>query len=474
VKKLKIFGFILFFGSIVIIEGCRKDPVWNTDPNFKLEFSNDTIRFDTVFTSLGSTTLWLQVYNRSDKDIDIRNIELIGGENSFFRMNVNGDTSLFQTNVRLRAKDSMFVFVRVLIDSINAETPLFEILDSIRFSFNNRSQHVILQALGQNAIFHLPQKDTLLEIQVDSVTTLRLPFSIANPSDFLSVEKPHIIYGYLLVQNELILPAGIRLHFAPNAGLIVAEGGSLKVEGSFENEVIFEGMRIDANYRNSTAQWDRIWFLSGSVDNSINWAIIRNGKIGLLVDSMPTNQRIEIKNTIIDNMQNHGIFAKNAIIRGQNLQVSNCGERLLAMIGGDYTFEHCTFANYFRSRRMASVFLDSTSFYPSVNVDFISCIIYGMQQDELEIKVSNTQHIRFSYCNIRTRINSNNSIFQNCKINFNPNFKNPSDVNANFDINFSQVPSVIALGRPSPNISHDLKNRPRAHFPTIGAYEFME
>jgi hypothetical protein len=316
-----------------------------------------------------------------------------------------------------------------------------------------------------------------LDIQVGD-ETLRFPISIAVPDTFLVSEKPHVIYGYLLVRDELILPAGTRLHFAPNSGLIVAEGGSLKVTGNFENEVIFEGMRMDTGYyRNITGQWDRIWFLSGSVDNRINWAVIRNGKIGFLIDSMATSQRVEIKNTIIDNMQNNGIFAKNAIIRGENLQVSNCGNRLLTLIGGDYTFEHCTFANYFNSRGRASVFLDSSSLHPLTNASFTSCIIYGLLQDELEINVPTTQHILFYYCNIRTRISSNNSIFQSCQINKNPFFKNPSNVNGNFDIDpplSSQTSGVIALGRPIPSIFYDLKYRRRANSPTIGAYEFTE
>jgi hypothetical protein len=368
-------------------------------------------------------------------------------------------------------------------------------LDYIRFSFNNHAQDAVLRAFGQNAIYHIPPPENILEILYNR-DTLRLPYSVAISSMFSETEKPHVIYGYLLVRDKLILKAGTRLHFAPNSGLFVAEGGSLIVDGSFENEVIFEGLRTDRDYRHYTAQWGRIWLSAGSINNEINWAIIRNGKIGLLVDSVTNqNHTLIIQNTIIDNMQNYGILAQGATVRGNNLQITNCGDRLLALIGGDYEFEHCTFANYFRYstsyRKTTSVLLSNyhsylegnqvqTSRHPLTRADFTSCIIYGSQQDELELDLPSSNNTagnyNFSYCNIRTSINAN-SRFQNCQFNISPYFKNPSGENGNFEIVLppsSQPSGVIAKGRPSPNTFSDLKNRRRAHFPTIGAYEFTE
>ncbi|MCL2413608.1 MAG: hypothetical protein FWC98_05685, partial [Bacteroidales bacterium] len=477
----KISAFIVLLGSIILFESCRQEPTFNTDPNFRLEFSSDTLKFDTVFTSLGSTTFWLQVYNRSNQDADIQTIALVGGLNSPFRMNVSGDTSLVQSHVRLRAQDSLFIFITVTIDPNDSTRPFLE-EDFIRFSFNNRTQDVVLQAFGQNAHYHIPT-DTLNIFCPIINDTIRLPYSIAVPNDFSNSEKPHVIFGFLNVKSGdiLTLNAGTRLHLAPNSGLLVAEGGSLRINGTIERPVIFDGMRMDAAYRNITGQWNRIWLSPGSVDNSIHWAVIQNGRIGLLVDSMSNlNHPLIIENTIINNMQIHGIFAKNAAIRGSNLQVSNAGERLLALIGGDYTFEHCTFANYFSasppfSRRHASVLLDTTSLHPVIRANFTSCIIFGMLQDELEIRSSQTENINFSYCNIRTQRNRNDRMFQNSQINENPRFRHPSNVNSDFDI--APNSPVIGSGRPSPtnpNVFFDLKGRWRNNPPTIGAYEFTD
>ncbi|MDR0436764.1 MAG: hypothetical protein LBH22_00525 [Bacteroidales bacterium] len=491
-KIIKIFALIAFLGIIILTESCRKDPVFNTDPSFRLEFSNDTIRFDTIFTSLGSTTLSLKVYNRSNKDIDIRTIQLMGKEASYFRITVDGDTSLFQRNVRLRAKDSLFIFIRVTIDPNNDANPL-AIWDYIRFSYNNRSQDVVLSAFGQDAIFH-HEIDGYFPY-FDGTDTLYIPYTIADCSTPWTAGKPHVMFRYLLVQSgdELILEAGTRLHFAPDAGLIVDNGGSLKIRGEFGREVVFDGMRMDEAYRNTTGQWGRIWLFAGSINNEINWAIIRNGKIGLLVDSMANDDRtLTIENTIIDNMQSHGIWARNADILGNNLQVSNCGERLLELVGGRYAFEHCTFANYFRHltsfRRTASVLLKNytysnsaeISLHPLMRADFTSCIIYGSRTEgelELDLKSETTDNYNFSYCNIRTRINTNSSRFQECQINIDPFFKNITPPNFDFDIAgppSSQTSGVIGKGKPGSLISRDLKNRLRPWFSTIGAYEFTE
>jgi len=462
---------IALLGCVLLFESCRVEPTFNTDPNFRLEFSSDTIKFDTVFTSLGSTTFWLQVHNRSNRDADIQRIELMGGESSPFRMSVSGDDDFVQHHVRLRANDSLRVFLTVTIDPDDRSNAFLE-EDSIRFVVNNHLQHVILQAFGQNAHYHIPNGTMEIFCPIAN-DTLLLPYSIAVPDDFANSEKPHVIFGFLRVPSDetLVLNAGARLHFAPNSGLIVE--GNLQINGTHQDRVVFDGMRMDVAYRNIPGQWDRIWLSPGSVDNSIRWAIIQNGRIGLLVDSMPNlNQPLILENTVVNNMQFHGIFATNARIIGTNLQVSNAGERLLALIGGDYSFEHCTFANYFSApnfvRRHPSVLLDSTSLHPVVRAIFRNSIVFGTLQDELEIRPSQTHNIEFLFCNIRTRI-TNSQLFQNSQIgSINPLFRVPSNVNSNFEVTADSP--VIGEGGPT-SIFRDLNDNPRPFSPTIGAFE---
>ena len=55
-----------------------------------LSFSQDTIIFDTVFTTIGSVTKRFKIYNADSKPLKIDEITLLGGSNSNFRINVDG------------------------------------------------------------------------------------------------------------------------------------------------------------------------------------------------------------------------------------------------------------------------------------------------------------------------------------------------------------------------------------------------
>ena len=56
----------------------------------QLEFSVDTLMFDTIFTTVGSTTQRLKVYNPYQENVLISRIRLAGGDFSNFRLNING------------------------------------------------------------------------------------------------------------------------------------------------------------------------------------------------------------------------------------------------------------------------------------------------------------------------------------------------------------------------------------------------
>ena len=73
------FGLVVGIGLL----SCERDP-FTTNPNHKLEFSVDTVKFDTVFSTISSITLELRVYNRHNKAIKISKLWLEGGSNSVF------------------------------------------------------------------------------------------------------------------------------------------------------------------------------------------------------------------------------------------------------------------------------------------------------------------------------------------------------------------------------------------------------
>ena len=76
---------------LIFWSSCRQDfefiPSTGT-----LTFSKDTVYLDTVFSNIGSSTYTLKVYNQSDTDILIPSLKLSEGQNSNYRLTVDGMT----------------------------------------------------------------------------------------------------------------------------------------------------------------------------------------------------------------------------------------------------------------------------------------------------------------------------------------------------------------------------------------------
>ena len=61
-----------------------------TDSSAQLTFSNDTILFDTVFTTVGTVTKNFKIINPHNQPINISSIDLASGTSSDYRINVDG------------------------------------------------------------------------------------------------------------------------------------------------------------------------------------------------------------------------------------------------------------------------------------------------------------------------------------------------------------------------------------------------
>ncbi|HBS52701.1 MAG TPA: hypothetical protein DD806_01715, partial [Flavobacterium sp.] len=104
---------LFIIGILVTVCSCRSD-FDTVSSKGDLVFSQDTIFLDTVFSTIGSSTFQLKVYNKSNQDISIPSIQLGKGLSSKYRMTVDGmsgnQSKLFQ-DVTLLAKDSLYIFI---------------------------------------------------------------------------------------------------------------------------------------------------------------------------------------------------------------------------------------------------------------------------------------------------------------------------------------------------------------------------
>ena len=325
--KVKSVYIFLAICSLAALLACERFEVYK-EADARLAFSADTIFFDTVFTTLGSTTTQLKVYNTYDQPLEIGYIELAGGELSVFRLNIDGITGHSDRNVEIPANDSIFIFVEVTLDPNNQDSILL-IQDSIVFSTNGNIQDIDLMAWGQDV--HIFHGET---IQTTTWTN----------------DKPYLILDYLMVDSlhTLSIEEGVRIHLHKNA--LLAVKGSLQARGSLENPVIIQGDRLEQLYEDIPGQWDRIWFWPGhSRDNILENVIVKNGIIGIHADSLlgGPGPGLTLENCRILNMSAVGILSSDTYMEASNTVLGNCGQFLMLLRwGGEYIFNHCTFANY--------------------------------------------------------------------------------------------------------------------------------
>src|SRR6218665_1572491 len=124
----------------LIFSSCRKDDLL-TASSAKLDFSTDSVLFDTAFTTIGSTTKVFRIYNRHVRPMNISRIFLAKGPASPFKLNVDGVSGKTITDMEIGGGDSLYVFVQVTIDPNNSSSPLL-VKDSIVFETNGNLQDV--------------------------------------------------------------------------------------------------------------------------------------------------------------------------------------------------------------------------------------------------------------------------------------------------------------------------------------------
>ncbi|MBT8258628.1 MAG: hypothetical protein KJO49_09160 [Bacteroidia bacterium] len=522
-KRISI--LVAALSLLIFWSSCRTD--FNFEPSTgNLEFSKDTVYLDTVFSNIGSSTYNLKVYNRSNNDILIPTLRLGQGQNSMYRLNVDGLTGSggmagkeFE-NIELLAKDSMYIFIETTIDIetlVSSETQ-FLYTDVIEFDSGANLQTVDLVTLVKDAVFIYPQRfldnetgEYVIETLVfdvdgdgmDDETTIQGRFLEPSELNFTN-EKPYVIYGYAAVDDgdDLNIDAGARIHFHANSGLLITDGASLNVNGSpsldpeaMEGEVIFEGDRLEPGFAEVPGQWQTIWLFNGSTDNTFNFATIKNSTVGILCDgNMDDPSKLTVTNSKVYNSSNFGILGRGTNIYGENLVLNRSGQSSFAgTYGGRYNFVHSTIANYWTNsfRQFPSLLLnnfivdeDNTTFTnPLEEANFTNCIIFGNDNPEMLLDKDNDDTFNFKFTNCLIRFNDPNNNFTGSQYDFN-------DLGLYENVIFNQDPEFLdavnnMLEIPNGSVSDgaginfgilstDINNVLRGTPPDLGAYESTE
>ncbi|MBC8315660.1 MAG: hypothetical protein ISR57_02170 [Bacteroidales bacterium] len=458
--------FILLLAGILIAQfSCKKKDKIDTNASLRLSFSSDTVFFDTVFSTIGSITQRLIVYNNNDNKVNISQINLAGGQSSNYRINIDGDSSLVVSNIEIPGHDSIFIFIRVTVDPNNQNTP-FVVADSILFSLNGNLQDVNLVAWGQNARF-------------------RKQFTVKGNIVWDSL-KPYVIYDYLQVDTSasLLIMPGTKIYFHKYAYFAVAYDASLKVLGNLEHPVRFQGDRLDPFYRDLPGQWFGIFFESGSKEHEINYAIIKNGIFGIQVGvpGISSEPMLKLHNTIIQNTTSDAIFAYASSIVSTNCVIgNNGGAALWVEKGGSYDFRQLTIGNYWGSSVRFSPSLNIKNFSydtlgnkvpgPLTKTFFGNSIIYGSEVDEVLLDQMNAVpfEIVFDHSLLKTETSlTDPQRYIGCFANEDPLFVNPLSYNFRIDSLSPVIDKGIQMGVP-----FDIEGVERGTTPDLGAYQWV-
>ena len=108
-KRFRLMNLLL---PMLAVWSCTDDWKFSADKDYVLEFSADTVCFDTVFAGVASASAQFMIYNQND--MGIRFDALMGaGTSSPFRMNLDGEGGAVITGLEIPAHDSLFCFVSV-------------------------------------------------------------------------------------------------------------------------------------------------------------------------------------------------------------------------------------------------------------------------------------------------------------------------------------------------------------------------
>ncbi len=458
---MKLNLFILLILSSLFV-ACEKDEDITEEMNAKLSFSIDSVLFDTVFTSIGTTSRRLKIYNPNEKAIMISEIKLIGGNSSVFSLNINGQAASSVNLLKLNGNDSINVFIKVNVNPTDEKLP-FLVQDSIQFIYNDKIKSIPLIAYGQNANFINDES-----IKINTIWDSKLPY---------------LIYKSVTIAETatLTIAPGSKILFHSSATMNIK--GTLKVLGTKTDSVLFASDRLEKIYEEEPGQWNGLHFYPQSKNSQINYTTIKNGVAGITSDSLSVNRepKLLLTNTVIKNMEVVGFLGYQTSLTAFNNLFLNCGQYLLYGVGGgEYNLKQNTFAgfnpNY--ARKTSAVYLSdyiSSTQADHLTLDIRNNIVWGSLPNEFVVdKKSTATALNASIINNLLKSTELKYLSMNNLLNMDPQFANPFVGNYNLN---KASPALNKGGDLTQDayfnvfLKKDLKNKTRLFPSELGCYE---
>lgn len=389
-KRLLLYIYIIV---PVAMLSCSDDDSFSSDSIYRLSFSADTVSLDTVFSTVPTSTYSFSVYNRSKKGLHISKIRLKRGNQTGYRVNVDGvyldNASGSQAyDFDIRKEDSLRVFVELTPSLNNADVPKL-VSDDIVFTLESGvEQSVNLRAYSWDA-----QMFDSLIISNDSV---------------IETDKPLLVYKGIKIDSMATLRINYptKIYFHSGAGIDVY--GKLIISGQpmQGGDVVLRGDRTDRMfsylpYDRISGQWRGIHIYPSSSGNIISGADIHSSEYGVICDSAAYNSdetRLTVHHSTIHNCKGPGIQAFNSFVYISDSQISNTLGDCLAVYGGRTEVVFSTLAQFYpfsADRGMALNFADHYEDNPYPTDAFIcyNTLVTGYAKDVINGSLRDTVNV---------------------------------------------------------------------------------
>ena len=343
VRRLFFFTFLV----AALLTACSDNDSFSVSSGNRLSFQKDTIRFDTLFSTVPSSTRTLWIHNESSDGIRIQTARLERGTQSGFRVNIDGTyLNPVATDFEVRKGDSILVFVEVTTHENHAREPQL-VEDNLLLTLESGvEQRINLRTYSWDA-----QKVTNLTILRDTV---------------IESSKPIIFYGdgITIGEDATLTLRNTELYFHDGTGIFVT--GRL-----IADNCLFRGDRLDhmfdyLPYDRIPSQWDGIIICPSSGHNELKNCEIRNAVDAIQCDST----ELSLVRTAIYNCGGVGVTAHNSDVMLSYCVVANTADDCLSFEGCQAAVDHCTLAQFypFSANRGAAL-----SFVPSDQPMMLLC-----------------------------------------------------------------------------------------------------
>lgn len=331
--------FFFLTAIALLLTACSDNDSFSTDASNRLTFSKDTVKMDTMFSAVPSTTYNFWVYNRSGDGIRIANVRLERGNQSGFRVNVDGSyLNPVAMDLEVRKGDSIRVFVEITAHENLQETPQL-VEDNLLFTL----QSGVVQKLNLRTWAWDAEKITNMVVTGDEV---------------IEATKPIVIYG-----KGISIEKGATLT-VKNTTLYFHDGAGIEVNGKLVTEnVLMRGDRLDhmfayLPYDRVSGQWKGIVVKPKSDGVEMTDTELHSSKTGLWCDSTV----VTLTNTVIHNCKGHGLYVHDSKLTLDKCLISNTLNDCITVLGCQATIDHTTLAQFypFSANRGAALRFDKT------------------------------------------------------------------------------------------------------------------